>query len=91
MKLFLSALWRYALVHKRTIVLVLAGIGIITVILQSPISRPAVYDSSDYPPGHSGVRIHVDALTGCHYLSTSRGGVTPRLNTAGNHICTGAE
>ncbi len=39
----------------------------------------------------SGMRLHVDTATGCHYLSTFLGGPTPRINAAGNHICTGAE
>lgn len=39
----------------------------------------------------SGLWLHVDALTGCHYLSTFFGGPTPRLDAEGNHVCTGRE
>lgn len=35
----------------------------------------------------SGVSIHVDNLTGCEYLGGPNGGVTPRLDAAGKHIC----
>lgn len=33
----------------------------------------------------SGMRLHTDASTGCEYLSTPNGGVTPRLNKDGSH------
>lgn len=39
------------------------------------------YDNSDRPPERSGLVVHTDALTGCQYLSTPRGGITPRLGT----------
>lgn len=39
----------------------------------------------------SGMELHYDAMTGCHYLGTFLGGVTPRLNQAGEHICTTQE
>ena len=35
----------------------------------------------------SGVELRIDALTGCHYLEGTRGGLTPRLDANGNHIC----
>lgn len=35
----------------------------------------------------SGLRVHTDALTGCQYLATRGGGITPRLDTQGRHIC----
>lgn len=41
--------------------------------------------------GRSGLRLHVDALTGCHYLSTMFGGPTPRLDSEGKQICIGVE
>jgi hypothetical protein len=37
----------------------------------------------------SGMRPRVDALTGCHYLETSGGGLTPRLDRAGRQVCGG--
>ncbi len=35
--------------------------------------------------------IYVDAMTGCHYLQGSRGGLTPRLDSSGQHVCIGEE
>lgn len=34
----------------------------------------------------SGMRLHVDAMTGCNYLSVN-GAITLRLDINGNHIC----
>ena len=36
----------------------------------------------------SGMMLHVDAMTGCQYLST-RGGMVQRVDANGKHICTG--
>lgn len=33
------------------------------------------------------MRVTTDHLTGCQYLMGSRGGLTPRLDADGNHIC----
>ncbi len=33
----------------------------------------------------SGMGLHVDAETGCEYLSTMRGGITPRISYDGTH------
>ncbi len=35
----------------------------------------------------SGVIPRTDSLTGCQYLETSGGGITPRLDREGRHIC----
>ena len=35
--------------------------------------------------------LHIDDLTGCHYLAISAGGLTPRLDAQGRHVCTGQE
>lgn len=48
-------------------------------------------DSTDSNSTRSGLDLHVDAKTGCHYLSTARGGITPRYDRNGTHICTGPE
>jgi len=42
-------------------------------------------DATDPPHGRSGMRLHTDHETGCQYLS--RGGLTPRLDRDGKHIC----
>ena len=39
----------------------------------------------------SGMSLHIDDKTGCHYLSSSRGGIIKRYDDIGNHICTGEE
>lgn len=36
----------------------------------------------------SNLQTHSDSLTGCQYLESPRGGLTPRLDHNGNHICT---
>lgn len=48
-------------------------------------------DSTDRPGGRSGMILHVDHLTGCHYLARVFGGLVPRLDADGNHICTGEQ
>lgn len=40
-------------------------------------------DDTDPP----GMILRVDALTGCQYLVEPRGGITPRVDDAGRHIC----
>lgn len=37
----------------------------------------------------SGMRPLTDYSTGCQYLTTIRGGITPRLDPAGRPICVG--
>lgn len=39
----------------------------------------------------SGLALHIDAKTGCHYVASQYGGITPRLTAEGAHICTGEE
>lgn len=46
-------------------------------------------DDSDGANGSiSGMEPHVDAKTGCEYLSVAHGGITPRLDRDGHQICT---
>lgn len=47
------------------------------------------FDSTDSGRERSGLSLMVDAQTGCHYLSTAGGGITPRLNRTGAHVCQG--
>lgn len=35
----------------------------------------------------SGVALRIDAQTGCEYLEGRHGGLTPRLDKTGKHIC----
>lgn len=46
---------------------------------------PVLRDSSD-GDSRSGMKVAVDAMTGCHYLRAS-GGITPRLDREGRHVC----
>lgn len=43
-------------------------------------------DSTD-SVGRSGLGLRTDALTGCEYLISPYGGLTPRLDMDGQHIC----
>lgn len=45
------------------------------------------HDNTDPPDGRSGLRLYTDSLTGCQYLSPWTGGLTPRLDQYGKHIC----
>lgn len=47
----------------------------------------APYDSTDQPNKRSGLVLSIDALTQCQYLSKPFGGLTPRLDADGTHIC----
>lgn len=42
-------------------------------------------DSTDSPNSRNGLRIHTDNLTGCQYLSTISGDITPRLTESNTH------
>lgn len=44
------------------------------------------YDNTDDGKIRSGLKPHIDNLTKCEYLSSSNGGLTPRLDKNGNHI-----
>ncbi len=50
--------------------------------------RPVKRDTTDVPGGQlSGMDLHKDHMTGCHYLSYHDGGLTPRLDANGNQVC----
>lgn len=44
------------------------------------------WDSTD-GESRSGLGLHTDNLTGCQYLSSLRGGLVPRFDKDGTHIC----
>lgn len=54
-------------------------------------TRFSAFDDTDnHTTGErSGVSLYTDHLTGCQYLGTLFGGITPRLDQHGNHICEG--
>ena len=46
------------------------------------------YDDTDHPSGErSNMALRTDHGTGCQYLETLWGGITPRLNSDGKQIC----
>ncbi len=50
------------------------------------------YNSTDSAiHGRSDLKLHVDDMTGCHFLSVPSGGIIRREDSQGNHICTGHE
>lgn len=46
------------------------------------------YDNTDTADGtRSGMKLRTDHQTKCQYLETDHGGITPRLNSRGEHMC----
>ena len=44
-------------------------------------------DNSDPIDGRSNMSVLTDALTGCQYLATQRGGITPRMGADNKQVC----
>ena len=44
-------------------------------------------DNSDPIGGRSNMSVLTDALTGCQYLATQRGGITPRMGADNKQVC----
>lgn len=62
--------------------LVLVYFAVQVVLFELPIFR----DETDPESGRSGMRLRIDAGTGCQYLESSGGGLTPRLGKDTRHI-----
>lgn len=68
-------------------------IGFITVVtlcaclLVWALSPTPKYDDTDPPNGRSGMLLFIDQRTGCHYLGNPMGGIIPRVDAKGRHIC----
>lgn len=45
------------------------------------------HDDTDPPSGHSGMTLYTDQRTGCQYMGTGFGGLTPRMSQDGKQIC----
>lgn len=61
----------------------LLGLLIVFAVWILPLGR----DSTDGEwPDRSGIRPRTDALTGCQYLETGDGGITPRVDGSGHHL-----
>lgn len=49
---------------------------------------PPARDATDPPSGaRSGVRLRTDSGTGCQYLETKGGAITPRMGRDGRQMC----
>lgn len=48
---------------------------------------PPERDDTDGPEKRSGMALYIDYRTGCHYLGNPFGGITPRLDQDGRHMC----
>ena len=84
----LSAIWR----QRRSLVLtLLVSFVTVWIFLYWAVMVLLPRDTTDPPGGRSGISLYVDSLTGCHYLGTLFGGLTPRLDAEGEQICTGQE
>lgn len=63
-------------------------IGILMVTLIANYFRIGFDSTDDHKTGRrSGMGHHIDHETGCEYLSMLLGGLTPRLDAEGRHIC----
>ena len=63
------------------------GVSIVILLLIMDYLRP--YDDTDNGKERSGLVIHTDNRTGCQYLTTKHGGLTPRMDQSGTYqICT---
>lgn len=84
--------------HKVIMVIIAAGVakGIFWAALATLVFGLAIavigrvfgigYDDTDKPPHRSGLAIKTDHGTGLQYLTTAKGGITPRLDAQGNHM-----
>jgi hypothetical protein len=45
------------------------------------------WDDTDGETKRSGMRLFTDYRTGCQYLGGAWGGITPRVNRDGTHMC----
>ena len=68
------------------VMLYVIGVVLAAAINATPIGRDDS-DSQRWGSGRSGLKIYHDALSGCEYVGTPGGGLTPRLNSAGQPVC----
>jgi hypothetical protein len=59
----------------------------LVVILLWVLSGCGARDDTDPPEGRSGMTLYIDHRTGCHYVGNPMGGITPRVDAKGKHIC----
>lgn len=65
--------------------LMIAGVILLLVHLAQLYLIP--FDDTDAPPVRSGMYHYVDHGTGCEYIAPLFGGLTPRVDATGKHIC----
>ena len=58
----------------------------IVIVAAMSMGRPP-RDNSDPIGGRSNMSVLTDALTGCQYLATQRGGITPRMSADNKQVC----
>lgn len=77
--------------HKAVagIVVIVGAIVVIVGAIAALANYALPFDDTDPPDGRSGLMPHTDALTGCQYLAVRGGGITPRPDSNGKHICKG--
>lgn len=64
--------------------------AVLTIVIQAGIQAIAArpLDDTDSPAGQrSNMELLTDHGTGCQYLLSEGGGLTPRLDASGKHIC----
>jgi hypothetical protein len=66
---------------------VIAWIVVCVVLLAAAHACTPRDDSDPVEGGRSGVSVTRDALTGCEYLRTPFGGITPRMDNTGKQVC----
>ena len=58
------------------------------IILLTTVGHGTGRDDTDEPHGrHSGMTVYTDYGTGCQYIGTVLGGISPRLGADGKPIC----
>ena len=63
-----------------------AAVVVIAVLAYISMHHPP-RDNSDPIGGRSNMQVLTDALTGCQYLATQRGGITPRMDADNKQVC----
>jgi hypothetical protein len=76
----------YSAIKRDLLSLVLLSIGIAAMV-----NSFTPYDSCDGDGHRCGLRVRTDALTGCQYLESPAGSLTPRLARDGRPACGGGQ
>lgn len=82
----LAAVWD-SFVNQLYAFLILAAIIFGTIVGTRYMLALPERNDTDPPDGYSGLSVLIDTKTGCQYLATREGGVTPRLDKKGKHMC----